>query len=67
MTKVAVIVGTVRRARQTTKQVNWVVNALEEREGIEATVLDLKDFPLPFFDEPISVQAHEIMTHQKTG
>lgn len=54
MTKVAVISGTVRQARQTPKQVAWVVNELRSREGVEATVLDLQDYKLPFFDEAVS-------------
>jgi hypothetical protein len=26
---------------------------LKKREGIEARLLDLRDFPMPFFDEPV--------------
>lgn len=54
MTKVAVIVGTTRRARQTPKQAAWVAKALETREGVEVSILDLADYELPFFDEPVS-------------
>lgn len=54
MTKIAVIVGTVRRGRVTEKQAKWVVNELRAREGVEVEVLDLKDYELPFFEEPIS-------------
>ncbi|HRK40619.1 MAG TPA: NADPH-dependent FMN reductase [Candidatus Saccharibacteria bacterium] len=54
MTKIAVIVGTTRRGRQTAKQALWVKNALETREGVDVTTLDLKDYELPFFEEPVS-------------
>lgn len=54
MTKIAVIVGTVRRGRQTTKQALWVKKTLETRENVEVTLLDLQDYELPFFDEPVS-------------
>lgn len=54
MTHIAVITGTVRIARQTPKQALWVQEALEAQEGVTVTSLDLADFPLPFFDEPVS-------------
>lgn len=54
MTKVAVIVGTVRQARQSTKQAKWVVSTLEKRDNVEVQLLDLADYHLPFFDEPVS-------------
>lgn len=54
MSTIAVIVGTVREARQTPKQATWVARALEQREGVDVVILDLKDFPLPFFAEAVS-------------
>jgi NAD(P)H-dependent FMN reductase len=52
--KLAVIAGATRPGRQTIKQARWVVNSAEERENIEVELIDLKDYPLPFFNEPIS-------------
>ena len=52
--KIAVIVGTVRESRVTPKQAKWVANALQEREGVEVNILDLADYDLPFFAEPVS-------------
>jgi NAD(P)H-dependent FMN reductase len=52
MTKIAVIVGSTREGRQTDKLAAWA--AKEVANVAEATVLDLKDYPLPFFDEAIS-------------
>ena len=54
MTNIAVITGTTRNARQTPKQALWVQKALEAKEGVTVTALDLRDFPMPFFDEPVS-------------
>lgn len=54
MTKIAVIVGSVRQARQTTKQAAWVAHALATREGVETQILDLNDYPLPLFEESVS-------------
>lgn len=52
--KLAVIVGTTRPNRQTLKQAKWVVNGASEIEDIEAELVDLKDYPMPFFSEPVS-------------
>jgi NAD(P)H-dependent FMN reductase len=51
MSKIAVIVGTTRTGRVTDKLAKWV--AEEVKNVAEVEVLDLKDFPLPFFDEQI--------------
>lgn len=54
MTKIAVIVGSTREGRQTLKQAKWVMNTLSGRKGVEAQLLDLADYDLPFFAEPVS-------------
>jgi NAD(P)H-dependent FMN reductase len=52
--KLAVILGTTRQGRQTPKETSWIVASAEAIEGVNAALLDLADYPLPFFDEPIS-------------
>ncbi|HSX43916.1 MAG TPA: NAD(P)H-dependent oxidoreductase [Candidatus Saccharimonadales bacterium] len=52
--KTAVILGTVRQGRHTEKLAKWVVNETNKRGGIEVELLDLADYPLPFFEEPVS-------------
>lgn len=52
--KLAVIVGATRENRQTLKQAKWVLNEANAMEGVEAKLVDLKDYPMPFFDEPAS-------------
>jgi NAD(P)H-dependent FMN reductase len=52
--KLAVIIGTTREGRQTERLAKWVVNGAKEQAGTEVTLLDLKEFPMPFFDEPMS-------------
>lgn len=54
MSKIAVIVGSTREGRQTLKQAKWVMNTLSGRQGVEAQLLDLADYDLPFFAEPVS-------------
>jgi NAD(P)H-dependent FMN reductase len=52
--KLAVIVGTTRQGRKTLQQAKWVFNTAKQIKGVEAELVDLKDYPMPFFDEPIS-------------
>lgn len=52
--KLAVIVGTTRQGRKTLQQAKWVAENAKQVEGIEVELVDLKDYPMPFFDEAIS-------------
>jgi NAD(P)H-dependent FMN reductase len=52
--KLAIIIGTTRGGRKTPRQAKWVFNTAQSIEGIEAELADLKDYPMPFFDEPVS-------------
>lgn len=50
--KIAVIIGSVREGRVTDRLAKWVVDEAEKLADVET--IDLKDYPMPFMDEPIS-------------
>src|SRR5882672_4813762 len=52
MMRISVIVGSTRQGRFSEKPAQWILQQLQKREGIEAQLLDLRDFPMPFFDQP---------------
>ena len=52
MAKVAIIIGSTREGRVTDRLATWV--AEEVKKHAEHEIIDLKDYPLPFFDEAIS-------------
>jgi NAD(P)H-dependent FMN reductase len=52
MTKIAVIIGATRQSRSTDKLANWATKEVAKHADVE--VLDLRDYPMPFFDEAIS-------------
>jgi NAD(P)H-dependent FMN reductase len=52
MTKIAVIVGSVRENRVTDKLAKWA--AVEAARLADVEVLDLRDYPLPLFAEGVS-------------
>lgn len=53
--KLAVIVGSTRQSRFSGKPAQWIYEVAKER-GITVELLDLRDYPMPFFDEPMSPQ-----------
>jgi len=52
MTKIAVVIGSVRTDRQSDKLAKWVSDEVSKVAQVET--LDLKDYPMPFMDEAIS-------------
>lgn len=53
MTVISVIIGSVRQGRFAEKPARWILDHLKQRAGIDARLLDLNDYPMPFFDAPI--------------
>jgi NAD(P)H-dependent FMN reductase len=52
--RLAIIIGTTREGRKTPNEAKWVLNEAKQADDIDAEIVDLKDYPMPFFDEPIS-------------
>jgi NAD(P)H-dependent FMN reductase len=50
MSLISVIVGTTRKNRFSEKPAHWIAEQLRKR-NVETRVLDLRDYPMPFFDE----------------
>jgi NAD(P)H-dependent FMN reductase len=50
--RIAVFIGSVRPNRFSEKPAQWVYERLLARPGVEAEMIDLRDHPLPFFEEP---------------
>src|SRR5437016_1845201 len=54
MTLISVIVGSTRQGRFSEKPAQWIFQHLKRRGGSDAQqLLDLRDFPMPFFDQPV--------------
>ncbi len=54
MTVISVIVGSTREGRFSEKPAKWILHHLKKRDGVDARLLDLRDFPMPFFDQPVT-------------
>src|SRR5258707_887177 len=54
MTSISVIVGSTGQGRFSEKPAQWTLQHLRKRDGIEARLFDLRDFPMPFFDQSVT-------------
>jgi len=55
--KIALIIGSTRPNRFADTPARWIVDGAAERSDFTLDVLDLRDWPLPFFEEPASSAA----------
>jgi NAD(P)H-dependent FMN reductase len=53
VTAISVIVGSTRNGRFAEKPAAWIVE-LVRRRGVDGRLLDLRDYPMPFFDEAVT-------------
>jgi NAD(P)H-dependent FMN reductase len=54
MNVISVIIGSTREGRFSEKPARWIFEHVRRRGGVEARLLDLRDFPMPFFDQPMT-------------
>jgi NAD(P)H-dependent FMN reductase len=52
--KIAIIVGTTRPTRFADTPAEWILKQAQARDDIDVELVDLRDHPLPFFDEMAS-------------
>jgi NAD(P)H-dependent FMN reductase len=52
--KIAIILGTTRATRFADKPAKWIHDIATQRTDLVTEIVDLRDFPMPFFDEVAS-------------
>src|SRR5882757_3158093 len=52
--RVGIVISTTRTGRFADKPVEWLWNLVSRRTDMEFEIVDLRSYPLPFFDEPMS-------------
>jgi NAD(P)H-dependent FMN reductase len=57
--KIQIILGTTRQRRFGDKPAHWICEEARTQPDVEVELLDLRDYPLPFFDEPASPMASQ--------
>lgn len=54
MIKIQVILGSTREGRRGDKVAKWIFGQLQKFPDVQAELLDLRDYPLPFYEDPAS-------------
>ncbi|MDO8521356.1 MAG: NAD(P)H-dependent oxidoreductase [bacterium] len=52
--KLKIILGSTREGRFGDKPARWIFDAAKNKAEIDAELLDLRDYPMPFFNDPVS-------------
>jgi len=52
--KIAIIIGSTRDVRYGIKPARWIYDTASQRADIDVELVDLRDYPLPFFNETAS-------------
>ncbi len=52
--KIGVILGSTRQVRRGERVAKWIMSELSKREDVEVELLDLREYPLPFYAEDSS-------------
>jgi NAD(P)H-dependent FMN reductase len=52
--KIAIIIGSTRAARFADKPTQWIAEIAKARGDLDIEIVDLRDYPMPFFDEVAS-------------
>jgi len=52
--KIAIIIGTTRAVRFGEKPAKWIYEISSQRDDLDVEMVDLRDYPMPFFDEVAS-------------
>lgn len=52
--KIKIILGSIRQGRFGERPAKWLLEELKTRSDVDAELLDLRDYPMPFFDSQIS-------------
>ncbi|TCP90361.1 NAD(P)H-dependent FMN reductase [Rhizobium sp. PP-CC-2G-626] len=49
--RIAIVIGSTRPGRYADKAAGWILKQAKVRDDIEVELIDLRDHPMPFFDE----------------
>ena len=52
--KILIIIGSTRKSRFSEKPAKWIYEETKKRKDLDVELVDLRDYPIPFFDEAIT-------------
>lgn len=57
--KLGIVLGSTRPKRASEKVGAWIAQLAKSRADLDVTILDLREFPLPFYEEPVPAKMAE--------
>jgi NAD(P)H-dependent FMN reductase len=58
--KIKVIIGSTRPNRFSDKPAYWILEEVKKKENVQAELLDLREYPMPYYNEPVgALMLHE--------
>src|SRR5258708_11259062 len=64
--KIIIIIGTTRQKRFSEKAASYIFEEAKKKD-IDVELVDLREYPLPFYDEPVSPSMFELVKHEYTN
>ena len=64
--RIGIIISTTREGRFGDKVANWIASIANPRADLDFEIVDLRDYPLPFFEEQMSPRFAPIATPEAT-
>lgn len=61
--KIQIIIGTTRQNRFSEKAASFIYQEAKKKKEVGVELVDLRDYPLPFYDEPVSPARFEQIGH----
>jgi len=52
--RIKVIIGSTRDNRFSEKPAQWIYEESKKKDGVDVELLDLRDYPMPFYDQPLT-------------
>lgn len=52
--RIGIVISSTREGRFGDKPATWILQLASQRDDMEAELIDLRDYPMPFFDEAVS-------------
>ena len=65
--KIQVIIGTTRQNRFSEKAAQYIYEEAKKIKDLEVELVDLRDYPMPFYDETISPSMLEVKNYEYTN
>jgi NAD(P)H-dependent FMN reductase len=64
--KIQIIIGSTRQNRFSEKAASYIYQETKKKKDIDVELVDLRDYPLPFYDEAVAPALLEKMNHTYT-